>query len=211
MKPKIVRKHILFQLFPLVEGLRTISLNFPGTVQTLSDSVQCKILPSVFADLLKPILQQRSLVRVALTSVPADVLWCCSPSITHMTLARVFPSLLLYPYDSKPMKLQVESLYLDNGYCLNWLVCIPIHNFAHLRKLSINIFDCLQNCRSHRRTSRSLEHCFDFPKLEALSVHVTPCQHSKQVGIFIAQYYLMTLNRFSSVVELSRFASASDQ
>jgi len=184
-----IREHTLFQLLPLFKELRTISLEFPGTVQTLPDiQVQCKIHPNVFAHLLKPILQQRSLVRASLKFVPADVLWYCSPSIMHMSLGRIFPPLLCYPYESKrnePMKLQVESLYLDSGHSLHWLVCVSTHNFAHLRKLSINMPDCLHNC-SYHRTSRFLEHCSRFPKLEVLSLHVSPCRHGKQIRIFIA-------------------------
>jgi len=62
---------------------------------------------------------------------------------------------------TKAMKLQAESLYLDSGHSLHWLVCVSTHNFAHLRKLSINMSDYLHDC-SYHWTSRFLEHCSRF-------------------------------------------------
>ena len=70
-----VSEHLIFQLLPLFRNLQSISLDFPGTFPSVPHITQtCKIFLNVFANLLKPVLERRGLVRVALKSMPAGVL-----------------------------------------------------------------------------------------------------------------------------------------
>lgn len=144
---------MLFQLLPLFWNLETISLDFP-TVESES--------PVVFTPPLVP----PGLVGVTLKYAPTDVPFLPN-SAMHVILGTISRSLVPYNAYSAPTNFQVDSLNLDGGgnhpRCLNWLVSL-LYTFAHLQKLSIDMFDYLHHIDVHGRAYEFLERCSSFSK-----------------------------------------------
>jgi hypothetical protein len=169
-----ITNHILFQLFPLFGNLQTISLDFPRNV---SSSLGIMDL-NVHARPLAPLMRRPGLVGVTLKSAPADAPQFLSASLLHAILGTLF-SAPVYDEYSAPMKFQVESLKLDGWnrpLCFNWLDRLPAQTFAHLRKLSLDMYDYLHYKDLFGRDFEFLERCSSsFPKLEVLSLAPCPC------------------------------------